>query len=143
MEFLGTFIISASLNFSTKYYSNYQEMHWALLFTGVFSAIYISKEISGAHLNPSTTLALMLAREKENIIDINKPKEQKMYVLYCTSQIAGAFLSCFLSALFNKNHLFKLAIGKNIRVSNAFAAEVLCCFIYNYTYLCLSNNEFN
>ena len=143
MEFFGTFIVSASINFSTIYYLNYQEIHWALLFTGIFSAIYITKDISGAHLNPSTTLALLLVRDKQNIININKPKEQKMYILYFMSQIAGAFFSCFLSAFFNKNNIFKFSFCSNIRASNVFLSEILCGFLYNYTYLCLSNHKSN
>src|SRR5258706_304716 len=52
MEFFGTFIISSSINLSTLYNTS-QEIHWSLLFTSIFSSIYITKDISGGHLNPA------------------------------------------------------------------------------------------
>ena len=137
MEFLGTFIISASFNFSTIYGFK-QDLDWVLIFTGFFSAIYITKEISGAHLNPSTTVAVLTTKNKENIIEIEKQKELKLYVFYFISQILGAFFSCFLASTFNKKKIFNFGFNSNVRISNVFLSEVLCGFIYNYTFLCLS-----
>ncbi len=137
-EFFGTFIISICINLSTQYQSHKQVIHWPLIFTGFFSAIYITKNISGGHLNPSTTLSIILNKENRTNSGAKPSNKQQLFYLYFIFQILGGFSACFIASLLNKNNIFRLNISENIKIHNAFLAEIIFSFIYNYSFLCLS-----
>ena len=138
MEFFGTFIISICINLSTQYQNTLQLINWSLIFTGYFCAIYITKNISGAHLNPSTTLSIILYKQNKHNTDVIHLNKRLNYYLYFITQIAGSFFACFISSLLNKDHIFRFSLPNKVYIYHAFLAEIIFCFIHNYIFLCLS-----
>lgn len=134
LEAFGTFILSASISLSTKFEGKDQQIVYALYFTGVFTAYYVAKAVSGAHLNPSTTAAVYLVKLEK----IEKTNKTKKYLLYAVWQLIGAAGACFVSGYLNKGNIFAFKIREKITFFNAFLIETLCSFLCNYLFLCLS-----
>ena len=85
MEFIGTFILSAGINFSTLYKNTgngliSQEGQPILLFLAFFSAITITRSISGGHINPAVTIAFYFSKQEE------KSNETSMAIFYFLDQ---------------------------------------------------------
>ena len=87
MEFLGTFILCGALNLSTFYYksndSAIQSMQPILVFLAFFTAITITRNISGGHINPAVTVAIWISDSDE----IRKKKRIIIFILYYQSNL--------------------------------------------------------
>jgi glycerol uptake facilitator-like aquaporin len=132
MEFIGTFILSAAINLSTSYTSDGQQIgNPLLIILSFFSAITITRQISGGHINPAVTIAVYFGKSSEE-----RSKEQPIFTLYILAQILGALCSCFFSYIFYREHIFKLSLSDGIIPMNAFLIEIITTFIFIYTILC-------
>ncbi|XP_007556187.2 aquaporin-10-like [Poecilia latipinna] len=92
-EFLGTFVLmlfgcSAAAQVKTSRDTKGQYLSINMSFSvGVMSAMYLTKGISGAHLNPAVTLSFCVLR---------KVKWGRL-VPYCLSQVLGAYVASALA----------------------------------------------
>ena len=87
MEFIGTFILSAGINFSTLYKNTgngliSQEGQPILLFLAFFSAITITRSISGGHINPAVTIAFYFSKQEEKLNNL----EDKYYKMFSSME---------------------------------------------------------
>ncbi|XP_072250367.1 aquaporin-10a [Leuresthes tenuis] len=88
-EFLGTFILllfgcAAAAQVKTSRDTKGQFLSTNLAFSvGVMSAMYLTKGISGAHLNPAVTLSFCVLRKVE----------WRKLVPYCLVQVLGAYVA--------------------------------------------------
>ena len=57
-EFLGTFILAASIEFMTEYDQDVQSNLVIAILAGFFIAITLTREISGGHINPAVTFTV-------------------------------------------------------------------------------------
>ncbi|XP_037532876.1 aquaporin-10a [Nematolebias whitei] len=91
-EFLGTFILmlfgcSAAAQVKTSREAKGQYLSINMSFSvGVMSAMYLTKGISGAHLNPAVTLSFCVLGQVQWV----------RLVPYCLSQILGAYVASAL-----------------------------------------------
>lgn len=137
MEFLGTFILSAAINLSTVYEDGKQIGNPLLVILSFFSAITITRSISGGHINPAVTIACYFEKPSEI-----RSKEQPLFTLYILAQFLGALTACFFSYIFYKENVFKLAINPNNLPLNAFIIEVVATALFIYTILCQGKKIF-
>ena len=107
-EFLGTFILSTAISFSSVY-TDSQSGNLFAIFAGFFMAITITREISGGHINPGVTLTILLSTE-----DFVSP------------------ILCYL--LYNKN-MFELSINPSSNSLKALLIEIIGSFIFYTTIL--------
>jgi len=131
MEFVGTFILSGAINFSTQYTELGQSGSWLLIFTSFYVAITWCREISGGHINPAVTTAVYLSYDENK-----RSKEQSTLTLYIVAQILGALSSCLLSFIFYRENVFQIAINKRVDPMHALIAEILATGLFTYTILC-------
>ena len=132
MEFIGTFILSGAINMSTAYTSDGGQVgNPLLIILAFFSAITITQQISGGHINPAVTIGVYFSKPTEA-----RSKEASLLTLYILAQVLGALCACFFSFIFYREHIFKLALGEGIIPLNGFLVEVLTTFIFIYTILC-------
>ena len=131
MEFVGTFILSGAINFSTQYTESGQVGNWLLIFTSFFVAVTWCREISGGHLNPAVTTAVYLSYD-----EAKRSKEQSTLTLYVVAQILGALSSCLLSFIFYRENVFQIAINKRVDPIHALIAEILGTGLFTYLILC-------
>lgn len=136
MEFIGTFILSGAINLSTVY-SNDGSQHGTpiLLFLAFFSAITITRSISGGHLNPAVTTAFFFKEGDE--------KDHTITTLYFLAQFLGAIASCLFSFIFYNDNIFKLTVSAGITPLAGFLTEVIATCVFTYTILCQSDAEAN
>jgi glycerol uptake facilitator protein len=90
---------------------------WA---AGVFTGVFIAAPVSGAHLNPAITIALVLA---------NKFSVAEM-PLYITAQLTGAMFGAFLVWLAYKKHFDATADG-NLKLAVFCTAPNIRSYAYN------------
>jgi aquaporin Z len=131
MEFIGTFILSAGINLSANYVDGGQVGNPLLIILSFFSAITITRAISGGHINPAVTIAVYIEKPSEI-----RSKDQPLLTLYILAQFLGALSACFFSYIFYKENVFKLSISDNNIVLHAFFIELIATFIFIYTILC-------
>lgn len=132
MEFVGTFILSASVNFSTQYTSEGAQVgNWLLIFTSFYVAVTWCRDISGGHVNPAVTTAVYLSLDEKQ-----RAKEQSTFTLYIVAQILGALSSCLLSYVFYRENVFQIAINKNVDPIHALILEILGTGLFTYSILC-------
>ena len=120
MEFVGTFILSGAINFSTQYTESGQVGNWLLIFTSFFVAVTWCREISGGHINPAVTTAVYLSYD-----EAKRSKEQSCLTLYVVAQILGALSSCLLSFIFYRENVFQIAINKRVDPIHALIIEIV------------------
>jgi len=134
MEFIGTFLLTSSINLSTSYNDDgTQAGNPLLIILTFFSAITITRAISGGHINPAVSLAFHFEKNEEE-----RSKDQQLLVLYILSQILGALSAAIFSFIFYRENVFKLALGSNSTPFNGFLIEFVCTFLFIYTILCQS-----
>ena len=129
-EFLGTFILSTAISFSSVY-TDSQSGNLFAIFAGFFMAITITREISGGHINPGVTLTILLSTEDFE----SKKKKSRQAVFYVLAQLLGGFVSpilCYL--LYNKN-MFELSINPSSNSLKALLIEIIGSFIFYTTIL--------
>lgn len=132
IEFLGTFLLTASINLSTTYGEDgSQSGNPLLIILTFFSAITICRSISGGHINPAVTIGVYFEKPSEV-----RSKEQPLLTLYILAQFLGALSACFFSFIFYRENVFKLQIGASTIPFNALLAEIFCTFLFIYTILC-------
>jgi glycerol uptake facilitator-like aquaporin len=131
MEFIGIFILSAAINFSTVYEDGKQIGNPLLIILAFYSAITITRSVSGGHINPAVTLAVYFEKPSEI-----RSKEQPLLTLYVLAQFLGAIAACLFSFVFYKENVFKLAINANNIPMNAFIIEIIATALFTYSILC-------
>ncbi len=132
MEFLGTFILTASINLSTIYNEDgTQTANPLLIILSFFSAITICRAISGGHINPAVTIGVYFEKPSDL-----RSKEQPLFTLYVLAQFLGSISACFFSYIFYRENVFKLDIGTSTVPLHALLSEVFCSFLFIYTILC-------
>ena len=141
MEFIGTFVLSAGINFSTIYHKDdngiiKQEGQPILLFLAFFSAITITRSISGGHINPAVTIAVYFSKTQEE-----QNKEPNLVIFYFLAQILGAISSCIFSYIFYVDNIFKLTLAEGISPLSGFLTELIATFVFTYTILCQGNKD--
>jgi aquaporin Z len=131
-EFLGVFILTMTvgLNIITKSSATALSAAGALI-----SLIYSLGYISGAHLNPAVTLAIVLSGRNKCAPHVG--------VVYALVQILGALLAGHLYAGFhingpNKAESFPLAPGKGYTFEVAGMSELFFTFVLAYTVLAVA-----
>ena len=120
-KFLGTFILAASIEFMTLYDSGSQNSFLFCILAGFFTAITLTREISGGHINPGVTLTFYLAEQDPRAKD-EKSNELWMYI---TSQMAGAILAGMFGAMIYNQNMFQLLPHRSSFASEAFICEIL------------------
>lgn len=142
MEFLGTFILCGALNLSTFYYksndSAIQSMQPILVFLAFFTAITITRNISGGHINPAVTVAIWISDSDE----IRK-KNGLLYLYYIISQIFGAIVACIFSYIFYNKNVLQVSIKEGNTPICGLIIEAVGSFFFIYLILCQSNAKAN
>jgi glycerol uptake facilitator-like aquaporin len=132
IEFLGTFLLTASINLSTSYGEDGSQTAYPLLIIMTFfSAITICRAISGGHINPAVTIGVYFEKPSEV-----RSKEQPLLTLYVLAQFLGAISACFFSYIFYRENVFKLEVGTSTIPLHALLSEIFCTFLFVYTILC-------
>lgn len=104
----------------------------ALTFGIIVSAvIYIFGNISGAHINPSVTIALV----------IGKLTTKKEAVFYISAQIIGALLASILLKFIFPNNLFLGATIPTGEIQQSFIIEFILTFILMLTILGVTSKK--
>jgi len=131
-EFLGVFMLTMTvgLNIISKSPATALSAAGALM-----SMIYSLGYISGAHLNPAVTLAVVLSGRGKC--------EPHVGVVYALAQILAALLAGHLYAGFhvagpNKHESFSLAPGKGYSLGVAGMSELFFTFVLAYTVLAVA-----
>jgi glycerol uptake facilitator-like aquaporin len=132
MEFIGTFLLTASINLSTTYNEDGSQVgNPLLIILTFFCSITICRSISGGHVNPAVTIGVYFEKPMEQ-----RNKDQPLLTLYILAQFLAALSACFFSYIFYRENIFKLTVGTNILPIHALIAEILCTFLFVYTILC-------
>jgi glycerol uptake facilitator-like aquaporin len=120
-EFLGTFILAASIEFITVYDQGSQSNLLFAILAGFFVAITLTREISGGHINPGVTLTVYLAEQDEK----SKTEQSKQMWMYFVSQIAGATSAALLGMVLYNENVFKMAPNPKTSAAEAFVMEIV------------------
>jgi glycerol uptake facilitator-like aquaporin len=135
MEFVGTFILASSINLSTIYMPDGSQIAQPLMIIlSFFSAITLTRAISGGHVNPAVTIGVYFEKAPET-----RSKEQQLLTLYVIGQVLAALSACFFSYIFYRENIFKLAPAPYTTPVQALLAEILGTFLFVYTILCQGN----
>ena len=135
-EFLGTFILAASIEFMTAYDQDVQSNLVFTILAGFFIAITLTREISGGHINPAVTFTVYLAEQREK----EKYEQANIMWTYIVSQIGGAVTAVFLGQLLYNENSFKLSPAPGAFASEAFIAEVLGSALF-YTVILVQGDK--
>ena len=133
MEFFGVMILSLSINLSTSYSLGNQLSNWLLVFSGFYTAITWSREISGGHLNPSVTTGFFCAKGEN--------KQLVQAINFILAQILGSCFSCLISFYIYNGNIFNFKINESSNEIQSFLVEVISTFLFVYTILCQSNKS--
>jgi glycerol uptake facilitator-like aquaporin len=90
-EFIGTFILSATINFILARSTDPSPITTLYLIGGLFVAVQASRKLSGGHLNPGVTFTFYLS-------DLFQKKEGKC-IMYYLEMFAGQLVGAFLPAI--------------------------------------------
>lgn len=120
-EYLGTFILAASIEFITVYEQGTQTNLLFAILAGFFIAITLTREISGGHINPGVTMTVYLAEQDEK----EKIEQANTMWMYIVSQTAGAVSAALLGVILYNENMFKIAPGPGVFASEAFILEIL------------------
>lgn len=133
-ELLGTFMLSATLNLMTKYFTEGPQLDLIKVVFGLFVAIKIAGKLSGAHLNPGISLTF-------TINDFINGKVQPLpnYLKMLAGQIVGAFIPPIICSLL-KGQALKLTISPDATYLTAFVAEFIGCVLF-YSVVLLQSKE--
>lgn len=130
-EFLGTFILAASIEFMTVYDQGNQSNLIFAIMCGFFIAITITREISGGHINPGVSLTFYFAEQNQKV----KDEIANTLWMYIIAQGAGALSAVFLGMLLYNDNMFKLLPHPKSYVSEAFILEILGSALFYSTIL--------
>jgi aquaporin Z len=136
-EFYGTFILVLVGTGSIAFGLGEDLLGVAFAFgTGAMIAIYTIGHISGAHLNPAVTLAMVL----------DKRMDIKTSLVYLFSQILGAFFASLTLLMASGTEIYQ-GLGASgvdplqIPLWVAFVFEMFLTFILVYTVLAVSQKQ--
>jgi glycerol uptake facilitator-like aquaporin len=135
-EFLGTFILAASIEFMTSYDQDNQTNLLLAILAGFFVAITLTREISGGHINPGVTLTCYLAEQNSK----EKNEQANTMWTYICAQLAGAASAALLGLIAYNDNIFKLAPAPKTFASEAFVLEVLGSALF-YTIILVQGDK--
>jgi glycerol uptake facilitator-like aquaporin len=135
-EFIGTFILAASIEFMTAYDQDGQTNLLVAILAGFYVAITLTREISGGHINPGVTLTVYFSEQS--------PKEKNemantMWTYIC-AQLAGATSGALLGLIIYNDNVFKLAPASKTFASEAFVLEVIGSALF-YTIILVQGDK--
>lgn len=133
-EVLGTFMLSATLNLMTKYFTNGPQLDLIKVVFGLFVAIKIAGKLSGAHLNPGISLTFTI-----NHYYTGKVQPLSNYLIMLAGQLVGAFIPPIICSLL-KGQALKLSINHDATYLTAFIAECIGCVLF-YSVVLLQSKE--
>lgn len=135
-EFIGTFILSSSLNFMTVYspLEGTQQMNIIGVIVGFFIALQFSRNISGGHLNPGVTIMFYFENKQS--------QQSRNCVSMITGQLLGAFMPPLFALLLIDNSL-QLNASANSTYFNALLAEFIASLVFFSIILAQSSKEMN
>lgn len=133
-EFLGTFMLSSTLNLMTRYFTDGPQLDLIKVVFGLFVAIKISGKLSGAHLNPGISMTFLI-----NQVINNKLEPAAHYFKMLAGQLLGAFIPPIICNLL-KGQALKLEIDNEATYLTAFIAEMVGCVIF-YSVVLLQSKE--
>lgn len=136
MEFTGTFILSSAINLSTVYEGETQTGNILLIILSFFTAVTLSRTISGGHINPAVTLAVYIESPT-----IKRNRNQQLWTLYILAQFLGALTACLFSFIFYRENIFKISISDSTLPFHAFLIEIMSTGFFIYTILCQGMNN--
>lgn len=130
-EFIGTFILAASIEFITEYEEGGQKNLLMAILGGFFIAVTLTREISGGHINPGVTLSVYFAEQDQKI----KTELASQLWMYIFSQAAGACTAVFLGMMIYDGNIFRLNPHPSSGQAEAFVLEILGTFVFYLTIL--------
>jgi glycerol uptake facilitator-like aquaporin len=135
-EFIGTFILAASIEFMTAYDQDGQTNLLFAILAGFYVAITLTREISGGHINPGVTLTVYFAEQNP------KEKNEMSNTLwtYICAQMGGAVCAALLGLIVYNENIFKLAPAQKTFASEAFVLEVLGSALF-YTIILVQGDK--
>lgn len=140
-EFIGTLILTF-MGTGVAVVSGGNLVATALAFgLAIVACAYVIGDISGCHINPAVSLAML----------ISKKLELKDFVCYVIAQVLGAIAAtCILFIILNGTTIGTMALGANgygalsatnISLLGAILTEVILTFIFVYTILGVTSNK--
>jgi glycerol uptake facilitator-like aquaporin len=120
-EFLGTFILAASIEFITVYDQGSQANLLFAILGGFFAAITVTREISGGHINPGVTLTVYLAETDER----EKNEQANQLWMYIVSQVAGAISAAMFGMILYRENIFKMSPNPKNTPAEALVMEIM------------------
>jgi glycerol uptake facilitator-like aquaporin len=135
-EFIGTFILAASIEFMTAYDQDNQTNLLLAILAGFYVAITLTREISGGHINPGVTLTVYFAEQNRK----EKNEQANTLWTYMCAQLAGATSAALLGLVIYNDNIFKLAPAPKTYASEAFVLEVLGSALF-YTIILVQGDK--
>jgi len=120
-EFLGTFILTASIEFITVYDMGSQSNSLFAILAGFFIAITLTREISGGHINPGVTLTVYLAETD----DKERNEKANSLWMYFVAQASGAISAALLGLMIYNENIFNLAPSPKVTPAEVFIMEIV------------------
>ena len=136
-EFYGTFVLVLVGTGSLAFGLGNQLVGVAFAFgTGAMIAIYTIGHISGAHLNPAVTLAMV----------IDQRMSFKTAIIYVIAQVLGGFFASLTLLLASGTSVYQGLGASGVDTTNvplylAFIFEMVLTFILVYTVLVISKRQ--
>jgi len=135
-EFLGTFILAASIEFITVYDMGSQSNLLFAILAGFFIAITLTREISGGHINPGVTLTVYLAEEDEK----EKSEKANSLWMYFVAQSAGAISAALLGLMLYNENIFNLSPAPKTSPAEVFVMEIVGSTLF-YTLILIQGDK--
>lgn len=140
-EFIGTAVL-VLMGCGTAVISGGSVVATSLAFgLSIVAMAYVIGNISGCHINPAVSLAML----------ISKKMSIKDFIIYVVAQVAGAFAGAgILYFLLSSTNAGVIGLGTNgfgeeslanINMLGAFVVEVVLTFIFIYTILGVTSDE--
>ena len=120
-EFMGTFILAASIEFITVYDQGTQSNLLFAILAGFFIAVTLTREISGGHINPGVTLTCYLAEGNEKA----KVEQGNQLWMYMISQTCGAIAAALLGMAIYNDNIFKMSPHPKTSAAEALVMEIV------------------
>jgi aquaporin Z len=136
-EFYGTFVLVLVGTGSLAFGLGNQLVGVAFAFgTGAMIAIYTIGHISGAHLNPAVTLAMV----------IDQRMSFKTAIIYVIAQVLGGFFASLTLLLASDTSVYQGLGASGVDTTNvplylAFIFEMVLTFVLVYTVLVISKRQ--
>lgn len=123
-EFLGTLILSGSLNFMCDYSNGGQKLNLFEILCAMLIAVQFSRKISGGHVNPAVTLTCYLHSNEKG-----KKKYEEIYQEMVGGQFCAGLVAPILSSILIGNSL-NIKISEDASYLGAFIVETIGAAIF-------------